>query len=302
MDLVPNSIRNALRYPRYRVRDLQVRLRAAAHAERQAPAFMIIGAMKAGTTSLFSYLCEHPLVAPPIVKEIHYFDFWSTRPLDWYLAHFPKRAHLPRGAITGEATTGYLAHPAVPGRIAREFPEVRLIALLRDPVARAISHYFHEKRCGHDNRPMRQALLSAEARRPFDLQVEEETAWHEAVLRGAARADAAALLAAHPWHRSYIAQGLYAEQLERWFRFFDRSRVLVLGAEDLFREPAGTYRHALEFLGLEPFDPGTLHPHNVGTYDAEVDPAIVTELAAAFEEPNRRLSRLLGRDFSWTAA
>ncbi len=107
------------------------------------PDFMIIGAPKCGTTSLFEYLCGHPNVARPRRKEIHYFDERFERGLAWYRRHFPL---VEKPQITGEATTAYLFAKNTPARAAALVPDAKLIAVLRDPVRRVISHYWHNKR------------------------------------------------------------------------------------------------------------------------------------------------------------
>ena len=103
---------------------------------RRLPDFLVIGAQRAGSTSLFAQVCAHPGVAAPSHKEIHYFDLQSFRSLRWYRSHFPP-AVTARGRLTGEASPYYLFHPAVPGRVAATLPDVRLVARVRDPVARA---------------------------------------------------------------------------------------------------------------------------------------------------------------------
>ncbi len=129
---------------------LRRRARLATAGARRLPDFLVIGAQRAGSTSLFAQLCAHPGVAAPSHKEIHYFDLQSFRGPRWYRSHFPPVAS-SRGRITGEASPYYLFHPAVPARVAEALPEVRLIALLRDPVARAYSHYQLSVRDGHEH-------------------------------------------------------------------------------------------------------------------------------------------------------
>src|SRR5436309_16134274 len=107
------------------------------------PDFIVIGAQKSGTGSLYAYLNGHPDVAGARVKEVHYFDLHYHRGVDWYLDQFPDEA-AARPRCTGEASPYYLFHPHAPRRAFDLVPDARLIALLRDPVDRAISHYHHE--------------------------------------------------------------------------------------------------------------------------------------------------------------
>jgi hypothetical protein len=250
---------------------------------RRGPDFVIVGAQRGGTTSLYSYLLEHPLVAGPGEKEVHYFDLNFARGRRWYLAHFPTAAHA-RGLTLGEATPYYLFHPLVPARLARELPQARLIALLRDPVDRALSHYHHEVRLGDETLPLEEAL----DREPERLRGEAERM----------ASDSGYLSVAHQ-HFSYVARGLYAEQLERWWQHVPRERVLVVRSEDLFANPGAVYEEVVEFLGLPAHRPSSFPRCNAGTYDA-ADERIRSRLAALFAPHNERLEQLLGRSFGWT--
>lgn len=109
------------------------------------PTFLVIGAMKAGTTSLHRYLAAHPDIFMSETKELDFFVESKTWPLgwEWYCGQFePGR----RMTARGEASTNYTKHPTFPGvpeRIATRLPDVRLVYLLRDPVERIVSHVLH---------------------------------------------------------------------------------------------------------------------------------------------------------------
>ncbi|HYF40703.1 MAG TPA: sulfotransferase domain-containing protein, partial [Gemmatimonadales bacterium] len=137
---------------------------------RGLPSVLLIGAQKAGTTSLFNYMAEHPAVLPPSNKEIHYFDLNPTRGLTWYRSHFPYNHQLRDGSVTVDASPYYLAHPGVPQRAAQLLPGARLLVLLRNPVDRAYSHYQHEVRGGREPLSFEEAI----AREPERLEGEEE--------------------------------------------------------------------------------------------------------------------------------
>lgn len=242
---------------------------------------MIVGTAKGGTTSLHEYICEHPRVSLPATKEIHYFDQSYGRGQGWYRAHFdrPRRAD----EISGESTPYYLFHPAVPERVARDLPEVKLIAILRNPIDRAFSHHNHERASGYENLPFEQAI----AAEPTRLRGEEERILSDPSYRSFSHQ-----------HHSYIARSRYAEQLERWFQHFGREQFLVLGAEDLFEDPAGTVASTQRFLGLELDPPDDLTARNARSYSPIADD-VRSRLRATFEPHNRRLYDLVGRDFGW---
>ncbi len=240
-------------------------------AKRALPDFLIIGAQRAGTTSLYSYLAQHPMVVGAIQKEIHYFDVSFHRGLSWYRAHFPLTSELQvtttsAHKITGEATPNYLYDPSAAERVASVVAEARLIVLLRNPVERAHSHWRHTVRAGYEDLGFEEAILQEESR--------------------------------NDPHYAYLARGLYASQLERWMALFDSKQLLVLRSEDLFAEPQPILDQLAAFLDIPVWTPADLRPR----YSAKgrsLDAATRVDLVKYFGEPNQRLYELLGRDMAW---
>ncbi len=246
------------------------------------PDFLIIGTMKGGTTSLFRYLEMHPGVAVSMPKEVHFFDDNHERGVDWYLEHFPG----PGGGAThrGEASPYYLFCPDTPGRVHALLPDVRLIVMLRDPVTRAYSHFHHESRFGQEDRTFEEAI-DAELRHAA-------TDGEEPIHPRRDHADASRYL-------RYLARGLYAEQLERWFALFPREQILVLRSEDMFSDAAPVYADVLDWLGLPPHELTKFPKRNRGRYDAPLSLATRDRLREIFAPHNARLERLLGRSMRW---
>ena len=163
-------------------------------------------------------------------------------------------------------------------------PEARLVAILRNPVDRAFSHYQHERALGRE-------LLSFE-----DAVAREDERMRGEVER--MLADPSYFSHAW-WNYTYVARGRYAEQLERWLAVFPREQLLVVPSEDLLLEPERTHARVLEFLGAD--------AHRLDSYPRVFErqyepmrPETRSRLAAEFAEPNRRLYELLGRDLGWT--
>jgi len=255
--------------------------RATASA-RPLPDFLIIGAQKAGTTALYAYLRRHPAITGPSWKEVSYFDRHYERGEAWYRGNFPNRVRA-RGKLVGEASPSYIFHRLGPGRVKALVPEARLVALVRNPVERALSHYHHEVALGREPLSFEDALDAEEER----LRGEEERL----------AADSSYFSRAW-WSHAYKARGRYAEQLERWLAVFPRDRLLILPSEDLGGEPERTHARVLDFLGAA--------PHRLDAYPRVYErqyEAMSAEtrkrLAAEFEAPNRRLYELLGRDLGW---
>jgi Sulfotransferase domain len=186
--------------------------------------------------------------------------------------------------IVGEASPSYLFHPLAPERVRTLVPEVRLIAVLRNPIDRALSHYNHEIERGTETLPFEEALDAEEQRMEGEL---------ERML-----ADPAYFSYAW-WNFTYLSRGRYAEQLERWFAVFPREQLLVVSSTDLLDRPAAAYAEILSFLGARPHELDS-YPRVFGRQYAPMAPATHERLAAYYEEPNRRLYRLLGRDLGWT--
>jgi hypothetical protein len=270
----PPALKNSLR-------GVATTARQATAGRRPDPDFLIVGAQKAGTTSLHAYLGAHPEVSPSTVKEVHYFDLSYQRGRSWYRAHFkPLRAGQK---LAGESSPYYLYHPLVPARVAADLPRAKLIAVLRDPVDRAFSHHNHEVTLGFEQLSFEDAL-AGEAER---LAGERERLIADPHLNSFAHQ-----------HYSYLDRGRYAEQLEAWYASIAPERMLVLSAEELFAEPAATLARAQRFLELEPHLPADLSPRNGRSY-SPLPAALRSRLAQRFSAPNEALSRLLDRDLGW---
>jgi hypothetical protein len=260
---------------------VRVQLRRPTASLRGRPDFLILGAQRSGTTSLYRYLAEHPAVARPLRKEIQYFTLHHGRGESWYRAHFPI---VGRQRLSFEATPYYLFHPLAPTRAAATVPGAKLIALLRDPVTRAFSHWQHNASRGLETVGF-DAALDAEAAR-VDGEGER--------------------LAADPTYRSdahrlwsYMARGQYAEQLERWLAHYSREQLLVLRSEDLYERPAATHRRVLAFLELQAAELDSYPRYTRRTSTAQMSEAARARLTTHFRPHNERLAALLGHDPGW---
>ena len=206
------------------------------------PDFLGVGTQKGGTTYLHGLLQQHPQVFLAHPKELHYFTKKFQCGVDWYGQQFSMA--FPNQCC-GEITPYYMYHPLVPQRIASVIPKVRLVVLLRDPVQRAISQYFHSCRLGFEPLDFEEALASETARLD-DVQA--------VMHRGEDHFS-------HQQH-SYVSRSCYDEQLPRWFDLFSADQLLVLRSEDLFVAPQIIWDRVLEFLQLDDYP----LPSSVQTY------------------------------------
>jgi hypothetical protein len=276
---------------------LRTDLRAAKRRERvetgpvtgALPDFLIIGAPKCGTTSLYYLLTEHPYVEPAAAKELHFFSSHFDLGVQWYRRCFPRPTHKDgRSTITGEATPSYMGDLYAPTRVAEVIPQARLIVLLRNPVDRAYSHYQMGRRKGWETATTFEEAVGAEqAVRPL----------------GEGEATAESKNSITPDDGSwYLSAGIYVDQLARWSSFLRDERMLVLRSEDFAWRPEETLKRVLGFLELPDWEPEAGKFHNKlhrGGYEQEMQPDTRRRLEEYFEPHNRRLYTFLGEDFGW---
>ena len=210
------------------------------------PKFLGLGVQKGGTTTLQKLLEQHPQVWLSPQKELHFFSLHYDRGSRWYSNCFrDAESH----QFCGDITPYYIFHPHTAERIASLLPSVRLIVLLRDPVERCLSQYFHSYRLGLESLDLESAL-SAESDR----------------LAGAEEQ----LVAPGGSHRSYqehsyMSRSRYEYQLSRFEKYFNPDQFLLLKSEDLFENAVGVWDRMLNFLSLHsmPF-PVNISPANLG--------------------------------------
>jgi hypothetical protein len=273
------------------VRKAQFFLRQRTAALRMLPGFLIIGAQKSGTTTLYNYLNQHPAVGRSFTQEVHYFDLNFQRGLGWYRAHFPTVFHqrltkLQSGIepLTGEASAYYLFHPHVCWRVRQTLPEVRLIIVLRDPTERAWAHYLHN-------------------RRAFEpLSFEDAIGQEEERLRGESlrllRDESATSFTYREY--SYLSRGVYVDQIRAWTSIFPREQIHIVCSEDLlFKDPAAAVDGVQNFLDLPPRRPNRLQTYDRERKLAAMNEATQRQLREHFRPHNQRLFDFLGVDFGW---
>ncbi len=258
----------------------RIELRMRMRQDRALPDAVIIGAQKCGTSSLHNYLTQHPGVIPPLRKEVHYFDVNFKRGESWYRAHFGRQGE--RG-LNFDASPYYLFHPLVAERMHALLPHAKLIVLLRDPVRRAYSQYWHE-------RDKKRERLS------FEDALEAEPERVDAADRKLANGEIEASRE-HQIH-SYVARGRYADQLERWLALYPRQQLLALRFEDLVQDPLAVLNRTLAYVGLSPMAGARLEPRNARKYPP-MNPETEQSLRETFAPANRRLEALLGEPMRW---
>jgi hypothetical protein len=253
------------------------------------PDFIIIGAARSGTTHLLGQLNAHPNVLPG-PRETHFFDTHRyTYGLDWYRLRFPanrsRRDAYAQGVhpvLTGESSPSYLSHPNAPARVARAVPDVRLLVLLRDPAARAASHWaWCLRQCG-ETRSFRDAV-EAEIGPPGDplgLRVPRDK---------------------RPGDPLVVRRGVYQPQLERWRTHFPSEQLMVIQSERWFRDPLGVMAEVCDFLGLPRQAQLPRVMRNRNKPHEPYDPDVLARLREFYRPYNEELTAYLDMDLDWDA-
>lgn len=250
-------------------------------AKPTEPKFIIIGPMKTATSALYEYINQHPLVLPCIEKEIHFFNdpHKFSYGKDWYKAHFPL---IPPGAsfITGEASPGYIVNN-VQDKVFQMFPKIKAIALIRNPVDRALSHYQHNVKHGFERRTFPEAISS---------ELEVVKSWN----------NPKEVLQVSNWrgNTGYVLIGFYYYFLQQWLDVFPQEQFLIINNQDLLVNPESTMEQVFQFLGLDHHTAQEYPKYNSNSYNP-IDENIRLQLADVFRPHNQKLEELLQRQLNW---
>ncbi|QLQ09794.1 MAG: sulfotransferase [Nocardioidaceae bacterium] len=265
---------------------------------RGKPDYLIIGAKRGGTTSMYNYLRMHPGVLgmfpqPRASKSSDYFFGGAVKGSRWYTSHFHTTRFLARTAdklgyapVTGEASPYYIWDPRIAALAYQANPDVRAIMLIRDPVERAFSHWQERVQNGVEPLDFAAALAAEPARTSGELErMLREPGYHST---------------AHDWY-TYRARGIYQPQLENWLSGFPAEQLLVLRSEDMYADVQGTVDRAVKFLGLPEFELPTTKTFNASRRP-EMPGEPTQELASFYASHNAELERFLGTALDWTPA
>lgn len=286
------TLRSAVPHPlKTAGRSVSVQLGSVTAARRQLPSFILVGAQRTGTTSLFRALMSHPLIHQANYhKGVNYFDINYHRDFSWYQGHFPttvtlaKRSRGHEGTpVTFEASGYYMFHPCAAERMTRHLPDVKVLAMLRDPIERAFSAHKHEYARGYETEPFDRALA---------LEDERLAGQEERMV-----ADPGYQSFSHR-HHAYLRRGQYAEQLRRLHRHIPEDRVHLIESESFFESPEVTYGRVLEFLELPRILPDRFDRWNARPSSPMPD-STRDRLRAHFKPHDEALATLLGRTPAW---
>jgi len=272
-------------------RSASLALGRATSSRRALPDFLLVGAQRCGTTSLFRALLSHPhVMRANLLKGVNYFDVNGDKSMGWYRAHFPLMSTARKRAAPGqsraqvfEASGYYMFHPHAPSRIIAELPDVKIVAMVRDPVERAFSAYKHEFARGFEKEPLDRALAMEDDRVAPELaRMLADPTYQSDVYR----------------HQAYRRRGNYAEQIQRFVDALGPLRVHVVQSELFFTEPVDEYTRLLDFLALPHLLPPSFDRYNPRP-SAPLDADLAATLRRHFEPHDAALEKFLHSRPSW---
>jgi len=264
--------------------------RSISSPTRILPNFIIFAASRSGTRSLNKYLQQHPSIQMASRREVHFFNKSDNfrQGLNWYKSFFPTKIYKfffesksKSKLICGDATPDYIYNPEVPLRIKKSLPNVKLIAVLRNPIDRAYSHYHYMVRTNRENLSFEEAIRSENDRIKDDI--------HKKNYDG------------DNYRRySYLRRGIYVEQLKNWMSEFPKQQFMIIKSEDLENEETlqKTLDDVFKFLDIHPIKIKDRLKINVGKY-TPINSEIRKKLSEFFYPHNENLSKFLNMKFEW---
>lgn len=261
------------------------------NGQKLQPSFLVPGFIKSGTSSLYHYLISHPQILPAVDKELFFFRNYFEQGLDWYLSHFPP---IPASMnyITGEATPIYITCPSIAKKIFHLFPDIKFIVLLRNPVDRAISCYFHQHKASWGYQAIQDSIAHTLEKIPNLLNN-----WPELL------PESSILITYRNYYIDYVflvslINSLYIYHLKEWLTIFPIEQFLIVKSEDLFGNPSATMKQVYRFLDIPDYQMPEYHNYNPGSYPPIPD-NLRHRLVEFFRPHNQKLEEYLDMKFNW---
>ncbi|MEO1373528.1 MAG: sulfotransferase domain-containing protein [Cyanobacteria bacterium J06635_10] len=266
------------------------------------PKFMIPGFMKSGTTSLYSYVSNHPQVLPAVAKELHFFNSFFKQDIDYYLAHFPQISN-SKNYITGEATPIYINSSRIAQQIFALFPEMKFIILLRNPADRAISSYHHRRIVDYEYSKFKLTQITQNC---LNKTIEKIPSFINQRFDYLFDESLSSLRKKYQQYQEFtnyillpdLFGSLYIYYLKEWMNIFPKEQFLIIKSENLFENPSATMKQVYRFLNLQDNYMPEFRNYNPGSYSPIPD-NLRHQLVDFFRPYNQQLEEYLGMKFDW---
>ena len=250
-------------------------------SSRVLPNFIIIGTVRSGSTSLYYNICEHPSILSADYDEIGFFDSNYQLGINWYRSMFPtqkKMAELKEKtgfAITGEDTPFYFWKKEAAKRILEDLPDVKIIAIFRNPIDRAYSNYNLGVRANTENLTFEDAIDE-------EMKFLSKHSFRETIDR----------------RRSYLTKGIYDEQIRPWFEVFTKEQVHILSTDNMEKDPKNVLQKIFRFLEIPDYDIQNPQRKKKAEYE-KMSPEIRKKLLEFYRPHNEKFFHTIGKKFEW---
>ena len=250
-------------------------------SSRVLPNFIIIGTVRSGTTSLYYNICDHPSILPADYDEIGFFDSNYQLGINWYRSMFPtekkmNEVKMKTGyAITGEDTPFYFWKREAIKRIFDDLPNVKIIAIFRNPVDRAYSNYNLGIRAKTEKLTFEDAI--DDEMKFLDIHTFRDTINRK---------------------RSYLTKGMYEKQINFWLDIFPKEKIHVLSTEDMKQNPQDTLKKIFQFLGIPEYAIKNPQEQKVAKYE-EMNVETRKKLLDFYKPYNEDFFQIIQQRFNW---
>ncbi len=265
-----------------------------------APNFIIIGAQKAGTSSLHNYLSQHPDLFASDPKEIHYFDKWINfgYSLGWYENHFS--SFFRNKKLFFESSPNYIYCESVAQHISKLYPNIKMILILRNPATRAFSAWnmFRELLL-EDNFSQREGRYPGEINPIYRHLFKDRQRWP--TFKEAISIELNLMEKNISTEPSFLRRGMYAEQISKYLKYFKRDQILIIGFKDFTDNLDSTLNKVYDFLNIKRHSISLINtsPRNKREYKAILSDEERLWLENFYNPYNVQLFKLLKRKINW---
>lgn len=305
MKLIFSNIKNKIRFwlllnPQFNPYKFSFKffLRRITSNLRTYPDFIIIGSGRAGTTSLYSYLIQHPNIITSFshreqkAADLHFFEYMISSSTNWYRSHFPTKIskkllqlRTKSSVISGEFTSTYMYHPFVPKRIFDLIPNIKLIVILRNPVDKVYSAFSQQFQFKEFTSSF-EDYIESELKRIKITENEPDLKTFNEDFESIAVPN-------------ILRHGIYHTYLKKWLELFSKKQIYVVDSKDLHDNTQETLDNIFKFLEIPPVNIPDTSKINVGKY-SKMDTLTRRRLLDFFSPFNDKLNYLLGTKFHWS--
>lgn len=265
------------------------------------PDFMIIGAQKSATTTLFYYLNRHPKLAGSWPKEMHFFSrhMYQGKNLEWYRKHFTS---LKKNPLFFEASPNYMYLESVAQELKRNYPAIKLILILRNPISRAFSAWNMYRE--HFNKGNLYKRLPPLYPNGVNLMYKNLTDGRTSfpTFSECIKMECDLINQGELSGVNFLRRGLYYDQISTYLKYFNKDQLFILGMKDLVIDPKKSIQNILTFLHVDTskkWEPPALKAKNKRSYSMKIEDADHDVLKEFYRVPNQKLKELLGYQINW---